>query len=278
MVNDQPVAISDDVPIISYNIIVDTKEPKKMHERVAAHPELWPDFQDIAKYSAGDYIVAGWLWERKTCGDFVASIKDKRIWKQVESLKGYQTRENLIHDHIETVTSKHGWGTELQLNGDLINLKPGFIVEGNWYYALKNSKFTYNQIFGVYNSIIVDWGIPIIRTASQKETVKYFAKLARKAVDGPTGDLHAIRAKGLKKKSLSYRQRYMLEGIMGIGPAKATELLIAGKRLGWVLENLLLYPSLQYVYHLIDTEKIIGKKVAESIAVLMQHDFDESEV
>ena len=65
---------------------------------------------------------------------------------------------------------------------------------------------------------------------------------------------------------------------MGIGPAKATELLIAGKRLGWVLENLLLYPSLQYVYHLIDTEKIIGKKVAESIAVLMQHDFDESEV
>jgi len=208
------------------------------------HKELHPDHE---KLDYGDYIVAGRIIERKTTGDFIGSVLDKRLWNQVDGLKCY---------------------TEL---------KPTLLIEGSWGYTLKRRNFSYEQVYGLLNSITIDYGIPIIRTTSRKKTVEYFARLVRK-LGGNVDQHHAIRHKGLKDKSLSYQQRFVLEGFPGVGPTKATKLLQEGKKLVWVLENFL-DPSGRHVYHYVDLEKILGEKLLDKITFdLFTHDFNEDEV
>ena len=197
-----------EVPKYQTNIIVDTKEPSMMKERIMRNQDLYPEFEDLASIGGGDYIIGDELWERKTTSDFLGSVRDRRIWDQLSAM--------LAHGK-----------------------KCGIIIEGSWFNAMKRAKFTYNQRNGILNAITLEYGVPIVYTSSQKKTVEFLTKRAKAYAGDVKKKLHAVREKGLKSKSMDYKQRYVLEGFPGIGASTSDTLLRRMNCLSNVLDMIL---------------------------------------
>ena len=236
---------------IEYNMIIDVCEPKQIFKLAEEHKDLNPMTQDLRYFGAGDYVVGdvgdGYLIERKTWSDLIRSIKDKSIWHQLPKI--------LHHDGFQSI----------------------LLIEGYRSQALKYSKFSHDQLNGVLNSIALSWKIPIVYTTSKRATVGYLAKLIKMSDGSIEKGFHAIRTKGIKAKSLSYQQRYFLEGIEGIGSTKSTGLLKEGKRLIWVLENLI-NPNGRFCYKYINIRNYLSEKTIEHFDNLINHDFKEEDV
>jgi ERCC4-type nuclease len=62
-----------------------TKQPKIVDALKGNGLEVW-----VKNMPAGDYAVEvedGWIIERKTCIDFAHSIRDARLWGELEKMK-----------------------------------------------------------------------------------------------------------------------------------------------------------------------------------------------
>jgi ERCC4-type nuclease len=139
----------------------------------------------VADYVLSDRIAV----ERKTSDDFIASIIDQRIFKQLSALK-----ENFD--------------------------KPILIIEGN---GLSSDRVPANVVRGALASIAIDFAIPILWTKNKQETAGMIYWIAKREQIGEKREI-AIRA-GKKATTLTAQQEFLVSGLPGISNVRARELL-----------------------------------------------------
>jgi len=150
---------------------------------------------EVKLLEVGDYLIprGGYLIERKTPQDLVASIRLGRLWRQVEELKSVE------------------------------NAKPIVVVEGSLKMIERFTKFKPVQVVGIINSIIFDWGIPVITLPGRRWMASYLEQLAKSA---EIEDRKHTQIRFEKKfESISEAQEYLIAGLPGINTSRARALL-----------------------------------------------------
>ncbi|OGT97082.1 MAG: hypothetical protein A2298_01925 [Gammaproteobacteria bacterium RIFOXYB2_FULL_38_6] len=144
----------------------------------------------IKRLPFGDICIDGKLWiERKTAADFVQSIADTRLFKQIQKLASSDKKSILI-------------------------------IEGDK--KIIEEKMSHEAMQGAFISISIFFGIPILYASCTDETVQLILylknQLERISVGGATKH-------GRKPKRLSNKKLYVIQSLPDIGYHKAKKLL-----------------------------------------------------
>jgi ERCC4-type nuclease len=170
-------------------IIIDYREKNSLVAAKLINLGFKIEFKEL---KVGDYIVQDTVIERKTISDFISSMINKRLIRQIEDLK--------------------------QFNKKLIILE-GF-EEGNLYTDEPYESGVHpNAIRGFLLSIILEHKIPLIFTKNQEDSAKFMGVIARKKE-------REISFKS-KKSNLNKKEQlqFIIEGFPGIGPKTSKKLL-----------------------------------------------------
>lgn len=176
-------------------IIIDYRERNSLiaSELVRMGFDIW--FQEL---KVADYIVKDVAIERKTVNDFITSMINKRLLRQLEELQQYKNRLLIIEgiDEQELYTDSKDW----------TGMNP-------------------NAIRGFLLSILLKYKVPVIFTKNYLDTAKFIAVLSKKK--------EKELPLNVNKRSLSKKERlqFILEGFPGIGPKTAKKLLTKFKSL-----------------------------------------------
>lgn len=143
----------------------------------------------IARLQVGDYLVEGtFVVERKTLPDFAKSVVDARWFRQVAAISA--------------------------------NYRNGVIIlEG---VGTRSVNVSREALQGALITAAIFYGIPILRARDTAETARlliYLARQSRQFADG------AIPRPGYRPKGKRARQLFILQGLPGIGPERAANLL-----------------------------------------------------
>lgn len=151
-----------------------------------------PDFSvAVTRLKSGDYLVDGrFLFERKTMPDLVAAIIDGRLFRQ--ALRLARTP-----------------------------LRPAIILEGTAR-DLAESGMRWEAVQGALVTVALFCGIPLLRTRTPEETVRTMLFAARQ---GQALASRALPRPRYRPRGKRARQFYILQGLPGIGPARAHRLL-----------------------------------------------------
>ncbi len=140
--------------------------------------------------SPGDYVVGeGFGIERKSLRDFIQSIYKKRLFEQVQRLTDAYPRCCLV------------------VEGD-----PGRLA------AIPNP----SVFWGALARLITGMGIPVVFTPDEAHTALFLYELAKMLQE--EGERVEARYKP-KMMGLRARQRFVVEGLPGVGPKLADRLL-----------------------------------------------------
>jgi Fanconi anemia group M protein len=140
-----------------------------------------------------DYICSSRVCvERKSVSDFLQSITDQRLFKQLEALVSSYER-------------------------------PVLIIEGNPELLFLERNMHKNTIRGVLASIAIDYKIPIIWTANCKETAGQLFWIANREQVLEKNEIQ-IRA-NRKAATLAEQQEFLIAGLPGINSKRARKLL-----------------------------------------------------
>lgn len=176
-------------PIEKPKIIADHREKNSLV--IAELTSLGIDVE-LKVLPVADFIINNTAVERKTVSDFLNSMINKRLVRQLEEMQQYPSKLLLIEglENQELYDDK---------NKDGINP---------------------NAIRGFLLSILIKSNVPILFTKNYQDTARFLSVLARKKEKTE----EAIRA---KKKSMSKKEQlqFILEGFPGIGPSAAKKLL-----------------------------------------------------
>lgn len=144
---------------------------------------------EIKELKVADYIVNNVAIERKTVSDFVSSMLNKRLIKQLEELQQYKNKLLIIE------------GIDEQ------EIYP------------KNNGVHPNSIRGFLLSILLKHNIPMLFTQNYEDTAQFIYRIAMKK-----NQEMGIRA---NKKSLNKKEQiqFIIEGFPGIGIKTAKKLL-----------------------------------------------------
>jgi ERCC4-type nuclease len=145
----------------------------------------------VSRLKLGDYLIdSRFVFERKTLKDLVAAIIDGRLFQQAVKLS-------------ET------------------KLQPALILEGTAQ-DFAGCNMRWEAIQGALVTVSLFCGVPLLRARTPAETVSTMLFAARQARTVVTGALprHGYRPRGKRA-----RQLFILQGLPGIGPAKARRLL-----------------------------------------------------
>ena len=145
----------------------------------------------VQRLDIGDYEVDGRLLvERKTLPDFALSIVDGRLFQQAHRL------------------ADAAWPAAMLLEGTATDLATCHMRRE----ALQGALITLSLIFG----------LPVLRSLSPEESARLMVYAGRQIRATARGAFprHGYRPKGKRK-----RQLYILQGLPGIGPARAERLL-----------------------------------------------------
>mgnify|MGYP000269723678 CR=1 FL=1 len=169
----------------------------EVDDRESASPVLTAlrecaDFRvTVMRLSLGDYRVDDrFLFERKTLTDLVAAIKDGRLFRQA-----------------------------LKLSAS--TLQPAIILEGTGR-ELAGSAMRWEAIQGALVTVALFCGVPLLRTRTPEETVRTMLFAARQ---GRTFASGALPRRGRRPRGKRARQLFILQGLPGIGPERAHQLL-----------------------------------------------------
>ncbi len=146
---------------------------------------------EACQLSVGDFILSDRVGvERKSAGDFLQSIVDKRLLSQAK----------LLRETFE---------------------RPVLILEGKSLFFRR--AIHPNAIRGALAALTVDLGIPILPTRDEKETALTLMAIAKREQISEVREV-AIRgeAKGL---TLPENQRFIVEGLPGVSAVLAKRLL-----------------------------------------------------
>jgi DNA excision repair protein ERCC-4 len=146
---------------------------------------------EVQRLPTGDYFVNdALLVERKTLPDLMQSIIEGRLFQQA----------------LRLVAAKH---------------PAALILEGGTR-DLQHTGMRWEAIQGALITIALFMGLPVLRSRSPEETVQTLVYAARQqtALDTSTLARHSRRPK--RKAAL---QSYILQGLPGVGPKRAQQLL-----------------------------------------------------
>ena len=167
-------------------VFVDTREVSELVHMLrgrGAHVE-------VKLLDTGDFVVSSdVVIERKTLDDFVKSIFDGRLFKQLANMRGKYPRPILIVQ-----------GEKKHLTG---------IGESAFYGALA--------------SVLADFGVPIFFAANEKEVVEVIFHLARREQMDRKKEVKV--REGKKPAALAEVQRYIVSGVPGVSGVLADRLL-----------------------------------------------------
>jgi ERCC4-type nuclease len=165
-------------------ILVDHRENKSNVPEELKKLNLNIQFKEL---KVGDYQVRNTIIERKTQQDFLSSMINKRLLRQIRDLEKLQ--------------------------------KKLLIIEGNENLEDLNNGINPNAIRGFLLSITLKNKIPIIQTKNPKETAKFLQLIANKKEK-------EISLKP-KRSNLDEKQQleFIVEGFPGIGPKTSKKLL-----------------------------------------------------
>ncbi len=145
---------------------------------------------EVGQVPYGDYIINETITiERKVARDFLISIIDDRLFKQLSNLKKHCSR-------------------------------PLLLIEGNPYET--DLAFDPQAIKGALLSTQAIWYVPVIFSNSKEETRDIFLMLGRQEESGQ--DVVPLRG-GYRPKRLKSRQLFILQGFPQVGPTMAKRLL-----------------------------------------------------
>jgi Fanconi anemia group M protein len=182
-------------------IIVDYRERNSLVISELVGLEILVEFKNL---KVADYLVQGVAIERKTVSDFISSMKNRRLLKQLEELSQYRDRLLIVEgiEEQELYTDSEDW----------VGMHP-------------------NAIRGFLLSILLKYKTPIIFTKSYGDTAKFLYVLSRRA--------SKEMSLNVKKKSLNKKEQkqFILEGFPGIGPATSKKLLKGFKTIRDVLNS-----------------------------------------
>ncbi len=169
-------------------IIIDDRESPAVMDALQAHPACQISVQRL---SLGDYLVDDrLLFERKTLPDFAISVMDGRLFRQAARL---------------AASERHG-----------IIVLEGTVKD------LANHGITREALQGALISISVIFGIPLLRSFDAAETARLMLHTSRQVRSVRNG---AVGSKGRRPKAKRRVQLQILQGLPGIGPARAQSLL-----------------------------------------------------
>lgn len=170
--------------IIGKKVLVDYREKNSFVPSELIKLNLDIEFLPL---KVGDYIIGQTTIERKTFQDFISSMINKRIFKQLEEIK--QSPQSLL------------------------------IIEGYDLRLLEDSSLSANALRGLILSINLKYQIPIIFTRNEEETANYIKLIANKKEK-------EISLK-FTKRNLSKKEQlqYIIEAFPNVGPVKAKKLL-----------------------------------------------------
>jgi ERCC4-type nuclease len=149
---------------------------------------------EIRRLRAGDYEIqpGGVVFERKTGPDFAVSILDGRLFRQALRLAAKGCRRALILEGADP---------------DGETRAPGL---------------SRPSVQGALVSLAIQFDMPVLRTHDPAETAEVIAWAAHQTARRAGGSL--ARA-GYRPKGRRRRQLFVLQGLPGLGPRRATALL-----------------------------------------------------
>ncbi len=170
-------------------VIIDFREKNSLIPSELTDLGLEIQFKNL---KVADYLINGVAIERKTVSDFVTSMINRRLLKQLEELGQYNDRLLIIEgiDEQELYTDSK----------DREGMHP-------------------NSIRGFLLSILLKYKVPIIFTKNYEDTAKFISVLSRRK---PREFPLNVKKKNLGKKE---QMQFILEGFPGIGPKTAKKLL-----------------------------------------------------
>jgi len=151
---------------------------------------------EIKNLKVADYLVNNVAIERKTVSDFISSMINKRLSKQLYELQQYKKRLLIIEGIDEQ---------ELYSHQNLSNEQ--------------NQGIHPNSIRGFLLSILLNHNVPIIFTKDAEDTAKFIEILAKQE---PKESSLNVTKKFLDKEE---RMQFIIESFPGIGPKTARKLL-----------------------------------------------------
>ncbi len=172
-------------------IIVDYREKNSLVPSYLKEQGLEVEFREL---KVADYIVKNVAIERKTVSDFISSMINHHLVKQLEDLQQYEKRLLMIEgvDEQDLYTDKN-------------------IEEQTGMHP--------NSIRGFLLSIVLNYKVPIIFTKNPEDTAKFIRVLAVKKE----------REMGLNAKRKSFNKKeqlqFIIESFPSIGPKTAKKLL-----------------------------------------------------
>jgi ERCC4-type nuclease len=165
-------------------IIVDHRENKSSVPDELKRLDLNVEFKEL---KVGDYQVRNTIVERKTRSDFLSSMVNKRLLRQIQDLE--------------------------KLNKKLL------IIEGQEDFSDVNDGINPNAVRGFLLSIALKNKIPILFSKNQKETAKLLQLIANKKEREMS--LNPTRSNLGPKEQL----QFIVEAFPGIGPKTSRKLL-----------------------------------------------------
>ena len=184
----KPKRIKDEkLKLEKQKIIVDYREKNSLVASTLVELGFEIQFQEL---KVADYLVNNIAIERKTVSDFINSIINKRITRQMQELQQYENKLLIIEG-----------------------------IDEQELYSDDNTRINSNAIRGFLLSVILKHRIPVILTKNYEDTAKYLSVLARKK--------EKESSLNVTKKSLNKTERlqFILESFPGIGPKTAKKLL-----------------------------------------------------
>ena len=168
-------------------IIVDYRERNSLVASTLVEFGFEIEFREL---KVADYLVNNVAIERKTVSDFISSMINHRLVKQLEELQQYENKLLIIEG-----------------------------IDEQELYSEDSEGINANAIRGFLLSVTLKHKIPVILTKNYEDTAKYLSVLARKK--------EKESSLNVTKKSLNKKERlqFILEGFPGIGPKTAKKLL-----------------------------------------------------
>jgi Fanconi anemia group M protein len=169
-------------------IVVDQREYRS---NVVKNLAVKGVFVEPQQLDVGDYVLSSRIGvERKSVDDFLDSLIDGKLFKQVSRLRDAYSR-------------------------------PILLLEGEGLLTKRN--ISHNAIFGSLVSIIVDFGIPIVNTKDSLETADLLYTMGRRE---QREDKKMVAVRGEKTSmSLRERQQFVVEGLPNVSAVLAKRLL-----------------------------------------------------
>jgi len=177
------------IPKHAQKIIIDYREKNSLVASELVKQGFVPEFKQL---ELGDYIIGDIVIERKTVNDFVSSLLNKRLTRQLENLQTLPKKLMLI----EGVESQELYNS----NYDGTGIHP-------------------NALRGMLLTITLYYGVPLLTTNNAEDTATFLSLLAKK--QNKEISLNAKR----KPRSANEQLQYLVEGFPRIGPTSAKKLL-----------------------------------------------------